>query len=50
MFSFLLVTALKLIFFGLVLLFGVAAMVFGLVKVIAWMIGEMRNAWKGKEE
>jgi hypothetical protein len=40
------------ILFGLILLLGVAAMIFGIVKVLAWMIREMRSAWngKGKEE
>lgn len=48
MFSFLFCAALKLIFFGLVLLLGVAAMIFGIVKVLAWMVKEMRSAWNGK--
>lgn len=48
MLSFLFSTIFGMIFFGLVLLLGVAAMIFGIVKVLAWMIREMRNAWSGK--
>lgn len=49
MFSFLFSTIFGLIFFGLVLMLGMAAIIFGVVKVIGWMIKEMRTAWKGKE-
>lgn len=48
MLSFLFSTIFGMIFFGLVLLLGVAAMIFGIVKVIAWMVKEMRSAWTGK--
>lgn len=50
MFSFLFSTIFGLIFFGLVLMLGMAAIIFGVVKVISWMIKEMRTAWKGKGE
>ena len=48
MLSFLFSTIFGMIFFGLVLLLGVAAMIFGIVKVIAWVVKEMRSAWTGK--